>query len=79
MVELPLENEEEFNIYLLSFISEDERGQDYVSEQSLGFDLDTGRLKYMNFIANSQGESRFSRSQKLPIRDGWDEVVRKFE
>ena len=53
MVELPLDNEEEFNLYLLGFISEDERGQDYVSEQSLGFDLDTGRLKYMNFIANS--------------------------
>ena len=77
-ISLPIESEEEFYKFLYTFIEATEVGQDYVKSQALGFDLNTGKLKFMKISARSIGDADISRHDKLPIREGWDNYVEEF-
>ena len=52
---MPIEDEARFEDYLMRFISTTETGGDYVKGQLLGFDVTTGKLKFMRVIAKSDG------------------------
>ena len=60
-IELPLDDEEQFNSLLLEFAFTDENGIDLQRDFSIGFDAKTNRLKYMNISAQSIGNIRDSR------------------
>ena len=78
--DLPLDTEEEFNAELLLFL-QSERGQENLKTQRIGFrnlGEPDAKLIFMSVQAQSVGESRGSRAEKLPIRDRWDEYVIKF-
>lgn len=52
---LPISDKDRFEDYLMRFISETETGGDFVKGQLLGFDVNTGKLKFMRVIAKSAG------------------------
>ena len=56
-----------------------EEGQTYIGNRDLVVDFDTGRIKFMRISAESAGESQSTRAEKIPIRDGWDDYVRKIQ
>ena len=74
---MPLANAADFNKCLFAFMST-ELGQSYLKSLSLFYDQAKGRIKYMKVSVQSVGQSRDSRQQKIPIRDGWDQFVDEF-
>ena len=75
-LKLPLDDEEQFMEYFQLFLDSEE-GQTYLKARDLVVDFDSGRIKFMRISAESAGESQSTRAEKIPIRDGWDEYVRK--
>ena len=49
-----------------------------MTNQILGLDPVTQRLKYMRVTAQSIGKPRDSSAQKLPIRNAWDHYIDSF-
>lgn len=76
--QLPIDDEARFEKYLMRFITETEVGGDYAKGQLLGFDVNTGKLKFMRVTAKSKGRAQDPRLKKLPIRDSWDKIVDDF-
>ena len=74
---LPEPNEFSFQFAILDFTGSPV-GEDHLKDFSLGFDLETGDVKYMSITAVSTGDSRSAREFKLPIRTHWEEVLANF-
>ena len=48
---MPFGDEETFNKYFIDGFINSEKGLDYLQAQDLGFDKETGRLKFMRIAA----------------------------
>ena len=70
--ELPLANKMEFFMYLRKFVYESEKGREYLRSQQLGFDMNTGNLVLMSIQAQTFGDIRDSRIDKLPLYNAWE-------
>ena len=54
-LQIPIQDKAKFEEYLYRFIQETEVGGDYVKGQLIGFDVTTGKVKFMRVIAKSIG------------------------
>ena len=63
--------------YLKSF-AETNKGKEYVSKRHLGFDKKTGKLITMKIQAQTFGNPRDSRAEKLPVYDAWESFLDEF-
>ena len=70
--QLPLANEMEFYMYLNEFAFKTDKGREYMRSQHLGFDKKTGRLAMMRIQAQTFGNVRDSRNEKLPLYNSWE-------
>ena len=68
---LPIVDADLFNAYWLRYLASD-NGIKMLESRMIGLDQLTGKLKFMRFSAQSQGNALDSRDMKLPIRDRWD-------